>query len=160
MDRSPLGEAAGAKGLPDESGDPRGAPQKAADGPGTFTEPRFLPAILAFLGYDPRPEAQTFGERIRRKRAGEGLTIEGLAERLGLDPATVWAWETDRIVKVYPRVKRVFEDFLKGDSTKPRRANSIETIAAPTTAGLVGHVIHTSGIYSWRIFCQSSCLYS
>lgn len=34
-------------------------------------ELRYLPGILRFLGYDPRPEPLTFGGRLRAAREGE-----------------------------------------------------------------------------------------
>jgi len=62
------------------------------------TEPRlrFLPAILAFLGEDPRPMPPTFGERLRRAREAKGLSIARLARQLEVDPTTVWSWEKGR----------------------------------------------------------------
>lgn len=55
-------------------------------------ELRFLPAILRFLGYDPRPAPATFGGRLRAAREAKGLTARELARRLGLDPGTLAAW--------------------------------------------------------------------
>ena len=49
--------------------------------------------VIEFLGYDPRPEAQTFGERLRRHRQGLGISQSSLAERLGVDPSTLARWE-------------------------------------------------------------------
>jgi transcriptional regulator with XRE-family HTH domain len=73
---------------------------------------RFWPAILAFLGYDPRPEPQTLGGRIRAARMAEGLSERELARKLGLDPGTVAAWERDEVSRPYPRICRVFERWL------------------------------------------------
>jgi transcriptional regulator with XRE-family HTH domain len=58
-------------------------------------EPRLpaWPGVLRFLGYDPRPPANTIGDRLRLHREGLGLSKEELADRLGLDPGTVRAWE-------------------------------------------------------------------
>jgi DNA-binding XRE family transcriptional regulator len=75
-------------------------------------ELRFLPAIFAFLGYDPRPAPATFGGRIRAAREAEGLCERELSRRLGLDPGTVAAWERDEIRRPYPRIRRVFERWL------------------------------------------------
>jgi transcriptional regulator with XRE-family HTH domain len=75
-------------------------------------ELRFLPAILRFLGYDPRPEPRTFGGRIRAAREAEGLTARELSRRLGLDPQTLAAWETDAVPRPRPRIRRVFERYL------------------------------------------------
>jgi transcriptional regulator with XRE-family HTH domain len=73
-----------------------------------------LPRVVAFLGYDPTPEPVTFGERIRAVRRRQGLSQEALAERLGLDASTVRLWELGRVRKPSPRVRRLFEEFVKG----------------------------------------------
>jgi len=52
-----------------------------------------LPAVIRFLGYDPRPVPETFPERLRFVREGRGLSIQGLSARLGTVPSTVLAWE-------------------------------------------------------------------
>ncbi len=73
---------------------------------------RFLPGILAFLGYDPRPEPETFGGHVRAARQAAGLSAEALARRFGLDPSTVSAWERDEIKHPCPRIRRAFERWL------------------------------------------------
>jgi transcriptional regulator with XRE-family HTH domain len=75
-------------------------------------ELRFLPAILRFLGYDPRPEPTTFGGRLRARREAEGLSEEALARRLGLDSSTVSVWERGEVSRPYPRIKAIFERWL------------------------------------------------
>jgi len=57
---------------------------------------RFLPAILRFLGGDPRPLAETFPERLRAVRTARGFSQEALARQLGIDPTTVARWEAGR----------------------------------------------------------------
>ena len=74
---------------------------------------RFIPAIIAFLEYDPRPEPRTFGERIRMTREGQGLTQRELARRLGVDPSTVWIWETEQVRHRWPRLVRLFEEYVR-----------------------------------------------
>jgi transcriptional regulator with XRE-family HTH domain len=59
-------------------------------------EVRFLPSILAMIGYDPRPAATTFAEEIRREREGRGLSQEAFARLIGVDPSTVASWEHGR----------------------------------------------------------------
>jgi transcriptional regulator with XRE-family HTH domain len=75
-------------------------------------EIRFLPSILAFLGYDPRPEPLTFGGRVRAAREGKGLSEQALARRLGLDPSTVCVWERDAVRRPYPHIRQTFERYL------------------------------------------------
>ncbi|MEO6324034.1 MAG: helix-turn-helix transcriptional regulator [Thermoanaerobaculia bacterium] len=62
------------------------------------TEPDLahLPALLAFLGFDPRPEGQTFGERLYRARTAKGLSHRDLARLIEVDESTVWKWEDGR----------------------------------------------------------------
>src|ERR1700674_2055711 len=45
-------------------------------------ELRFLPAILRFLGYDPRPAPATFGGQIRAAREANGLSAREFSRRL------------------------------------------------------------------------------
>jgi transcriptional regulator with XRE-family HTH domain len=54
---------------------------------------RFIPKILDFLGYDPRPRSESLADRIRAAREAQGLSQKILAERLGVDPSTVQKWE-------------------------------------------------------------------
>ncbi len=51
------------------------------------------PAIIAFLGYDPSPQPETAGERIRSARRKAGLTAQALAKVIGCDRETVSKWE-------------------------------------------------------------------
>jgi transcriptional regulator with XRE-family HTH domain len=76
-------------------------------------EVRFIPSVLRFLGYDPRPAPLSFGERIKRKREGQGISQRELARRLDVDQATVWAWETGQVRRLYPRLIRLFEEYLE-----------------------------------------------
>jgi transcriptional regulator with XRE-family HTH domain len=57
---------------------------------------RFLPGIIRFLGYDPLPDGETAGDRIRQSRKKLGLSQRKLADLLGVDPSTVWKWERQR----------------------------------------------------------------
>src|SRR5262249_16941851 len=77
-------------------------------------EGRFFPAIIRFLGYDPSPAPVSMPDRIRAARRRAGISQRELARRLGLDPATVWAWEAGAVVRPFPRIARLFEDFVEG----------------------------------------------
>lgn len=90
---------------------------------------RFWPAILAYLGYDPRPEPAGFGGRIRAAREAEGLSERELARKLGLDPGTVDAWERDQVRRPYPRIRRVFERWLASVTVPPRPSSPATTPA-------------------------------
>lgn len=56
-------------------------------------ELRFMPAILAFLGYDPRPGEHTLGKRLVRFRQSKGWSQKRCAVELGVDPTTLARWE-------------------------------------------------------------------
>ncbi len=76
---------------------------------------RFMPRVVAFLGFDPRPVDELFGERIRGLRELQGLSQVALAQRLGVNASTVVAWERGRRKKLFPRIRRRFEEFLQGE---------------------------------------------
>jgi transcriptional regulator with XRE-family HTH domain len=75
---------------------------------------RYLPKVVAFLGYDPRERSGSLGARIRARREGQGLSQEVLAERLGVNPSTVRAWERGEVRRLFPTVRMRFEEFLAG----------------------------------------------
>lgn len=52
-----------------------------------------MPAIIAFLGYDPFPEPVTIGEELHAYRRKTGWSLKRLAEHLGVDESTVGNWE-------------------------------------------------------------------
>jgi len=54
---------------------------------------RNIPAIIQFLGYDPFPPANSFTERIAATRKTLGLSQGKMAQKLGIDPATLQGWE-------------------------------------------------------------------
>lgn len=73
---------------------------------------RAWPAVLGFLGYDPRPPGQTTGEKLRRHRVGLGLSLREAGRLLGVDPSTLWKWE---LAKRKPQGKHLdlVVEFLK-----------------------------------------------
>jgi DNA-binding XRE family transcriptional regulator len=73
---------------------------------------RFWPAILRYLGYDPRPEPLGFDGRLKRNREDEGLTERELTRQLGIDPSTVSAWEGGKVRRPRLRIRQVFERWL------------------------------------------------
>ena len=62
----------------------------------TRPTPRFVPAILQFLGYDPFPKGVTFPERLRAARRRLGLTQAELGRQVGLSEGTVYDLEHGR----------------------------------------------------------------
>ena len=62
----------------------------------TSPQLRFIPKIIAFLGYSPYDtQCGTLGKRIVACRCVLGLSQKELAYRLGVDPATLGRWERD-----------------------------------------------------------------
>ncbi|MEO6244762.1 MAG: helix-turn-helix transcriptional regulator, partial [Opitutaceae bacterium] len=59
-------------------------------------EVRFIPGIIAFLGYDPRPKPGTLGERLIAFRVAKGWARPRLAKDLRVDPSTLARWETGK----------------------------------------------------------------
>jgi len=78
----------------------------------TRVSTRFMPQVMTFLGYDPREEPGPLGLRIRALRERQGLSQSALAAKLGLNTSTVNAWERGRVRKLFPTVRRRFEEFL------------------------------------------------
>jgi transcriptional regulator with XRE-family HTH domain len=78
-------------------------------------EVRYWPGVVSVLGYDPSPEVTclSLGERIKAARRRDGLSQRQLAERLKLDPTTVQAWESGQVRRRYPRLLRLFEEYVK-----------------------------------------------
>ncbi len=51
------------------------------------------PSVIQFLGYDPRPAAETVGKALKRYREGIGLSQEAFAGHLRVDQKTLAWWE-------------------------------------------------------------------
>lgn len=54
---------------------------------------RYLPGIIRFLGYDPRPLPEGVGPQLRHYRQGRGISQVELARELQVDPGTLASWE-------------------------------------------------------------------
>jgi transcriptional regulator with XRE-family HTH domain len=52
-----------------------------------------MPSIIAFLGYNPLPEATTLADRIVQHRRILGMAQKELAAQIGVDPRTLSRWE-------------------------------------------------------------------
>ena len=79
----------------------------------TAPELRHWPAILHFLGYDPRPVPAGWPERLRHVREGRGLTQGELGALLGVEQETVSRWEiSTEPPRLTGRVKKAVQDFL------------------------------------------------
>jgi transcriptional regulator with XRE-family HTH domain len=78
-----------------------------------------LPAVIRFLGYDPAPEASSLPARLRAARQRLGISQKELARRLGVNPKTLWKWEDGRVVRRYPRMSALLEEFLVRSEREP-----------------------------------------
>jgi transcriptional regulator with XRE-family HTH domain len=60
---------------------------------GDIHRPKYIPLIIAWLGYDPLPLAKTHGQALRRARLVRGMTSREMALELGIDQSTLLARE-------------------------------------------------------------------
>ena len=94
---------------------------------------RWMPGIIRFLGYDPRPEPRTIGEALKHYRHSRGMTQEELAVRLEVDPSTLARWEREERIPAGDLLKRV-QSLLRtvsAYSTLSTLPNPIERRAVP-----------------------------
>jgi transcriptional regulator with XRE-family HTH domain len=56
---------------------------------------KLISAIIEWLGYDPFPVGDTFGEKIKWKRKKVGLTGQELGDLLSLSYCAIEQWERD-----------------------------------------------------------------
>lgn len=77
---------------------------------------RTWPGVIKFLGYDPRPPAQTIGKKLRLHREGLGLSAKEAARIMGVDPSTLSKWElgTREPQGLYLQRVRRFLESLEG----------------------------------------------
>jgi DNA-binding XRE family transcriptional regulator len=68
---------------------------------------RFLPHIIALLGFDPSPPpGASLGERLKTARCRAGISQKRFARLLGVDPGALSRWErslglpTDRYARL------------------------------------------------------------
>ena len=84
---------------------------------------RFIPKIIAFLGYAPYDtQSGTLGKRIVTLRRAMGLTQKELARRLIVDASTLGRWEREEgrpSKKLMPRVKAIFAALLPAAARRP-----------------------------------------
>jgi len=57
---------------------------------------REIPKAIDFLGYDPRPEPQTWGEELFQIRSRLGKTAREVSIEIGVDQTTYARWERDK----------------------------------------------------------------
>jgi DNA-binding XRE family transcriptional regulator len=74
---------------------------------------RYMPNIIAFLGYNPIPiDTSTIGGRIYEFRILNGLTHKTMGKLVGVDASTIGSWE-QHLNKPGKRVKTRLMQLLK-----------------------------------------------
>ena len=71
------------------------------------------PAIIAFLGFEPWPQPETLGEKLRAERYRRGWSIAHSAACLGVDEGTFGAWERGRR-KPTSTSRLIYLPFIRG----------------------------------------------
>jgi DNA-binding transcriptional regulator YiaG len=72
---------------------------------------RFMPAIIKFLGRDPRPRPQKFSALLRHLREALGLSQEALARMIGADESALSDWEAERHWPTPASIKKAVQMF-------------------------------------------------
>lgn len=79
---------------------------------------KFMPPVIAYLGYDPFGEGEALGERVMAGRRRLGETRAAFGKRFGVTGSAVWAWECDGSM---PRAKLLTKlgSMLEGRAEDP-----------------------------------------
>ena len=72
--------------------------------------------VVAFLGYDPTPEAGTLAERLEAKQGSLGDGLPQVARHLGWDPGSLTRY-LDGTWRISPDRRDALESFLKAEDT-------------------------------------------
>jgi len=78
---------------------------------------KFIPAILAFLGYNPMPKPEALSGQLVWYRTGKGWTQRDFAKALGVDPTTLARWERGER-KPWGKYQALVTSILTGRSLK------------------------------------------
>lgn len=77
---------------------------------------RVMPAMIAYLGYNPEPKPTQIGAQLRWKRRSLGWTTAEAARRNSVDQSTWEAWETLDAWPRYPRYCRTLQEFVEASA--------------------------------------------
>lgn len=83
-------------------------------------EIRYMPEIIAFLGGNPLPSANTLAEQLVRQRTTLGLSRKEAAAKIGVDPGTLARWERGEREPAGGHLGRV-KRFLQGEEASVAR---------------------------------------
>ena len=74
---------------------------------------RYMPKVVAFLGVDPYlSNLETFGGRLKYYRQRQGLSHKGISRLIGVDAATISAWENGENNPLGKHIK-ILQDILE-----------------------------------------------
>ena len=79
-----------------------------------------MPEIIAFLGGNPLPSANTLAEQLVRQRTTLGLSRKEAAAKIGVDPGTLARWERGEREPAGGHLGRV-KRFLQGEEASVAR---------------------------------------
>jgi transcriptional regulator with XRE-family HTH domain len=71
-------------------------------------------SVVAFLGYDPTPQAQTLADRLKAKQRTLGASLAQVARYLGWDPGSLRRY-LDGTWRISPDRRQVLEMFLNAE---------------------------------------------
>ncbi len=74
-----------------------------------------IPVIIRFLGYDPLPPADSWGERIRHRRQQLGLSRKALSQVVGIHEMTLLEYEHGKR-QPKPKNRAILDRFVTGDA--------------------------------------------
>ncbi len=72
-----------------------------------------MPAVIAYLDYNPEPKPEKIGAQLRWKRRSLGCTTAEAARRNSVDPSTWEQWEKLEGWPAYPRFQQLCRIFLE-----------------------------------------------
>lgn len=73
---------------------------------------KMMPAIIAYLGYNPEPKPESIGGQLRWKRRSLGWTTWEAARRYSVDPSSWEVWEKQEDWPAYSRHCELLRRFL------------------------------------------------
>lgn len=98
------------------------------------------PKIIAFLGHEPWPEPTTPAQKLKAERRRRGLSIQGAAQALGIDPSTLWWWEHGR--KPHRREHKArIAAFLGGDRVATHAAGEPDCEPQPAAISPISSLV-------------------
>lgn len=83
-------------------------------------DPRYMPAVIRLLGYNPLPALNTLTEKIVRHRTALGMTQKEAAQSMAVDASTLARWERRQRKPAGDDFAEAVCDYLEGQHESPR----------------------------------------